>query len=292
MCVCAFNDHYFYFWQSSTDCREYIDRYFEKEGIRLDWDCINKNPGLRAVAKMCLNSFWGKFGQRSNLPTSTFFFNTDLDEFYQLLTDETKEVMDFNIVTENVAQVHYRASDPAWIEEDPKSNVFLATFTTSWARLKLYKVLDQLGEDVLYHDTDSVIYICRPGVNEVPLGDYLGELTDELDPGDYIQEFVSGGPKNYAYRTLAGKEKVCVKGFSFNYANSKIVNFDAIKDLLQDEVGEPPRKKRKLDTPAVNRIRRDKARNVVYNQSECKQYRVVYNKRMLKTDMTTLPYGY
>lgn len=200
--------------------------------------------------------------------------------------------MDFNIVTENVAQVHYRASDPAWIEEDPKSNVFLATFTTSWARLKLYKVLDQLGEDVLYHDTDSVIYICRPGVNEVPLGDYLGELTDELDPGDYIQEFVSGGPKNYAYRTLAGKEKVCVKGFSFNYANSKIVNFDAIKDLLQDEVGEPPRKKRKLDTPAVNRIRRDKARNVVYNQSECKQYRVVYNKRMLKTDMTTLPYGY
>ena len=26
-----------------------------------------KNPGLRAIAKLCLNSLWGKFAQRSNL---------------------------------------------------------------------------------------------------------------------------------------------------------------------------------------------------------------------------------
>ena len=28
------------------------------------------------------------------------------------------------------------------------------------------------------------------------LGDYLGELTSELDDGDYITTFVSGDPKN------------------------------------------------------------------------------------------------
>ena len=44
-----------------------------------------------------------------------------------------------------------------------KLNVFIACFTTALARLKLYKELDRLGEQVLYYDTDSVIYSCKPG---------------------------------------------------------------------------------------------------------------------------------
>jgi aryl carrier-like protein len=39
--------------------QRYIDDYFEKEGIRLDYEKIVKNPGLRALAKLMLNSFWG-----------------------------------------------------------------------------------------------------------------------------------------------------------------------------------------------------------------------------------------
>lgn len=40
----------------------YIDDYYDKEGILLDFDNIRKNPGLRQLAKLMLNSFWGKFG--------------------------------------------------------------------------------------------------------------------------------------------------------------------------------------------------------------------------------------
>jgi hypothetical protein len=39
-----------------------------KEGIPLGYNNIKKNPGLRALAKLILNSFWGKFGQRSTMP--------------------------------------------------------------------------------------------------------------------------------------------------------------------------------------------------------------------------------
>jgi hypothetical protein len=28
----------------------------------------------------------------------------------------------------------------------------------------------------------------------------------ELKPGEYVEEFVSGGPKNYAYRLMSGKD--------------------------------------------------------------------------------------
>ena len=35
--------------------RKYIADYFQNEGIQLDWEAIKKNPGLRALAKLCLN---------------------------------------------------------------------------------------------------------------------------------------------------------------------------------------------------------------------------------------------
>ena len=31
------------------------------------------NPGLRQLAKICLKSLWGKFGQRSNLSSYDFY---------------------------------------------------------------------------------------------------------------------------------------------------------------------------------------------------------------------------
>ena len=47
-------------------------------------------------------------------------------------------------------------------------------------------------------------------------------MTSELKPGEFICEFVSGGPKNYAYKAInsvTGEEKtVCkVRGITLNY---------------------------------------------------------------------------
>ena len=39
----------------------YVDEYYEHEGIRLDPEKIEYNPGLRSLAKLMLNSLWGKF---------------------------------------------------------------------------------------------------------------------------------------------------------------------------------------------------------------------------------------
>lgn len=39
----------------------YVDEYFENSGIRLDPHKIEHNPGLRALAKLMLNSFWGMY---------------------------------------------------------------------------------------------------------------------------------------------------------------------------------------------------------------------------------------
>ena len=48
--------------QTVEQKRNYILRYQEREGIRLDIASIAKNPGRKATAKLMLISFWGKFG--------------------------------------------------------------------------------------------------------------------------------------------------------------------------------------------------------------------------------------
>ena len=67
--------------------------------------------------------------------------------------------------------------------------------------MHLYAYLDRLGERALYCDTDSVIFVQKEG--EPPLigrGHYLGDMTSELKGSEFISEFVSDGPKNYAYK--------------------------------------------------------------------------------------------
>ena len=41
--------------------QRYIDEYYEHEGIRLDPNKIEYNPGLRWLAKLMLNSLWGMY---------------------------------------------------------------------------------------------------------------------------------------------------------------------------------------------------------------------------------------
>ena len=45
--------------KTEDDKRSYIDLYDKKEGVRLDYHKIEKNPGLGALAKLMLNSFLG-----------------------------------------------------------------------------------------------------------------------------------------------------------------------------------------------------------------------------------------
>jgi hypothetical protein len=62
-------------------------------------------------------------------------------------------------------------------------------------------------------------------------------MVSELGSSEYIQEFVSGGPKIYAYRVVnktTGKNKtVCkVRGFTLNYNAKHLVNFDFIRNMI------------------------------------------------------------
>ena len=177
-----------------------------KKAFGLTPQNIVKNEGERALAKLMLNSFWGKFGQRNAL-TKIEFVNSR-EKFYSFFLDKSKEIRYVHFNDNFTARIQWVNTDE-YIEVSPNTNIFIAAYTTAQARLKLYSYLERLGERVLYTDTDSVIYVHQDNECEVPLGNCLGDMTDELEKpygvGSYITEFVTGGPKNYAFRVFSAK---------------------------------------------------------------------------------------
>nr|XP_024657085.1 uncharacterized protein LOC112432909 [Maylandia zebra] len=134
---------------------------------------------------------------------------TDPARFTQLMFSDHYDGRQFCFISDDVAMVQWCHADGRG-SQVKDVNVFVGAMTTAYARLTLYDLLDKLQERILYCDTDSVIFTSHPGQWVPPLGPYLGELTDELNDGgsgedDHITEFVSGGPKCYAYYTKQGK---------------------------------------------------------------------------------------
>lgn len=232
------------------------------------------------------HSFWGKFGQRSNMKQAKYVYNQA--EFIGHLLDQRKNVEDFYIVNEGTCVITYSMKDD-FVQDCPTSNVVIATFTTCWARLRLLDVLHQVGERCLYFDTDSIIFIEKKddqNQSPVELGDYLGDLTNELKGGSHITEFIGAGPKNYAYRENNGRETCKVRGFTLNHENAQLINFNSVKNLMLHNP------KKTISLLPQSRITRDKRAMTINNRMEERNYGLVYTKRRLLPSFCTLPFGY
>ncbi|CAH3045654.1 unnamed protein product, partial [Porites lobata] len=173
-----------------------------------------------------------------------------------------------------------------------KTNIFIAAFTTCHARLKLYESLDTLQQQVLYYDTDSVVYKWRPGQPSIATGDFLGDMTDELE-GDVITEFVSGGAKNYGYQTRGGKVVCKVRGFTLNVRGSAILNFQTMKENILSELDSPQESRRNLNITNPYYFKRDLEEKRIQVVPRVKQYGLVFDKRVIEvTTRSSYPYGY
>ena len=124
------------------------------------------------------------------------------------------------------------------------ANEFVGAYVNAGARIHLYQRYDRLQEKALYSDTDSVIFIePRDGLQLVETGNNLGDMTSELKPLEMITEFVSGGPKNYAYTIFDTMNAVSqmkktiykVRGITLNYNTSQFTNFDVVKDMILNQ---------------------------------------------------------
>ena len=91
--------------KSEADKQNYLMSYKEKYDIDFDTDKIEINPALRFIAKIMLNSFWGKLAQRPNLPRTEFI--NSYDHYLTLDRDADKEILSDMMVNEDLMLLNW-----------------------------------------------------------------------------------------------------------------------------------------------------------------------------------------
>ena len=284
---------------TAMDKDAYVNEYFDKEGIRLSKSGIEKNPGKRSIAKLMLNSFWGKLSQRPNLPKTVVCKQPY--EYFEIHENLKLKVTGEDRPNDETVIVSYELKNEE--DADPgNTNIAIASFVTSYARLHLYKFMDEIvsiGEDrLLYFDTDSVIFVRKAEDPEIKTGNFLGDLTDELadyGPTAKCVKFVSGGPKNYAYEIhmekdgkLETKTVVKTKGIRHDATTLNIVTMEKMTEMARRYS-----EMRISDEVSLKQLQftSHKYKQYVRTEYRPKIYRMVSTKRVI-TGNSTLPYGF
>ncbi|CAL2039315.1 unnamed protein product [Caenorhabditis brenneri] len=283
-------------WPSNVNTKEekeaFVKQYKEKENIDLsDHSRFEKNPGKRAVAKLMLNSLWGKFAQNVDRETTSII--SDPCKLWRLVY-ETDTVISLVRCVNDVLIVKHKKQVET-LESLKTSAMQLATYTTSYARLRLYRFMELVGGDnIIYTDTDSIIYAIPDGTSdplEKEVGAYLGQLTDEVD--GTMTDFVSLGPKTYCYKEMLGadKEKIVrkAKGICLNTQADKLISFEAMKKMVEEVLrNEAERTVQQIPQFTMKRDHNHR----VYSCDIKKSFKYTFNKRIVLNDGSTLPYGY
>lgn len=309
-----------------TSTLQFITEILQHDDVDLTDETFSNNPGLRSVSKLMLNTLWGKFGTRRILPRASFCSN--IEDIRNLFDNTLIEVTNIIEVHKNMMIAISKDKDVQFLDINNNANIYVACATTAYARMELYTYLKQANTNAVYCDTDSIFYITSPSV-VLPTGDFLGQLKDELKEGEYITNFVSGGPKNYAYVTNKKHAVIKIKGFSMTSTNLKAFTFDNIANIVlkyadsiddQDFIPNASNKEKfdfknevKARTNAFHTQTVSQAS--AYHDNDCisvynpkkikiatdwkikvsvehKIYCCAYDKRMIRKNFTTLPVGY
>jgi hypothetical protein len=174
----------------------------------------------------------------------------------------------------------------------------------------LYEQLENLGDQVLYCDTDSILYVYdseNKQHKKIETGPDLGQWKDELADSkgeNWIVKFMAAGPKNYSYRLHRPNGKgvqdiVKVKGFTLTKAKtSDTINAAAMEELVKEFATESGlevdnrysgKKRKRVSEEQFVKV---KKRRTIETREVVKSWGVIFDKVEIQQDFSTLPFGH
>lgn len=221
------------------------------------------------------------------------------------MTDQSIEINDIFFANERFAYLSYSYvdhPDKVFTTKNPNLTLSLVSgaYTTMHARLRLYDELYNLGDRLLYCDTDSNVYIETDDTNEYrpTLGPNIGDLASEIPPGCEIIGFVAVGPKSYSlqYRHNDGtiSEKTKLKGFVSTSETKTQLSFNNFKKMVFGCVNENS-ESGILDSYTIETKRKVIGRKKYFNvitSEQTKRFGFTFDKRIVLDDYSTIPFGY
>jgi len=208
---------------------EILEGYlFEKENIFKDYVSVlhemkqssDKSSPLYLIAKLLMNSLYGKFGMTDDLAIHKIIKIDELEKFI-----ESKERIKFIELDEDLALLSYHDKNDAKLINDYTEmdiSIGVASAITAYSRIIMSKYKNLPNNKMYYTDTDSAV-MEKPLADSL-VGNHLGQMVLEKE----YREFVSLAPKVYGGILTNGKEFTKIKGFK----NS--VSFETLKSLLEE----------------------------------------------------------
>jgi hypothetical protein len=263
-----------------TDAAE-LAEIKEKLGFVPDFSA-GPNPGRKAIAKMMLNSLWGKFGQNVDNAEQQW---AQISGWYRLLSRLTKKEVDIRCCEPSgtswiFTKWSLRSDDESDVMK--RTNVALCAFITAAARLHLWTELNKLGLRALYCDTDSIYFEHDPRLYWIPASHMLGGW--EPEPCGDLRAFASSGKKAYSYITTRDAENTKHKGVTLTARNSESVNFATIDALAHDTTG--------ATTLATSKLLFERTKAGMRTRMTTKLCRYTVTTRMVFPGGFTLPFGF
>lgn len=234
--------------------------YIFKDFVNTNYAIKKSASGAkREIAKLFLNSLYGKFGQRHTQIKYVIKSLSDLNNKSAITDDDLVFIIGNKYIKPVTMATHslYERLD-------------IAMQITANARLELYKLMQRADMDVYYCDTDSIFTS-----KELKVSDMLGDIKFESE----VQEFIAIAPKFYGYKTYDGTATIHAKGFK-----STDINYSQLKDMLNSNVAI------KSEYSHLNYFKDYIRKTRLYNYSISKHVKAGYDKRLLLEDgINTIP---
>lgn len=178
----------------------------------------SKSDPMNFIAKLLLNSIYGRFGMDPVLNEHEF---GNLERI-QVLSKNVKD-LDYEKIDEDLYFISYCGEAD---EESFGISVSIASAVTAYARVYMSQFKNNPYYNLYYTDTDS-IFIDKE-LDSTLVNNKLGGMKLEYKFTDSV--FLS--PKVYAGKTAEGKQIIKIKGFK----DSSQLSMNDFKDLLQKDL--------------------------------------------------------
>lgn len=199
---------------------------------------VRKNAVLRSLAKLYLNSLWGKFAQKSAKTQHTTIYGTQ--QFLSLWNHKQVDQSSckFREISPGVYKTSYNVKNE-FISPVRHGNLFIAAKVTETARCVLHrKMLDVGPENIIYCDTDSIIFLYS-SIMGILTDVGLGKWTNEY-PSHVIEHVYALAPKLYSLKLKLRNEDPYevfrAKGVQMTLVNQERMVFESVKPLIENIV--------------------------------------------------------
>ena len=171
------------------------------------------NNKMEYITKILMNSLYGKFGERFDDRTQTYYRDS-----------VTKEMMDKSIKTELIGE--------DWIDltesQEPMAHCIpiWAVYVAAYGRVKMHQTMMK-HPDIIYCDTDSLITH-----DTIPTSNKLGDLKLEQD----VTEGWVVRPKMYCFIDEEHKEHVKIKGLGMRIDIARFIGLESDPKVLYKRI--------------------------------------------------------